>query len=331
MAIERMVVRVPNWLGDAVLSLAALRDVRASFPAARLGVLARPAVAGLYGAVAGVDEVLESRGVRADAALLRGRFDAAVLLTNSFGSALAPWLASVPERWGWATDARGSLLTRAAASPGRLRGQNQLYYYRAMLRAVGLTVSDPPQTALACPPAWSERAGALLSGEGPWIGLTPGAQFGAAKRWLPERFAAAAQRLAGESGASVAVLGGAAEKPLAARIAALLDVPSADLSGRTTLPELVGVLSRLRLLLSNDSGPMHVAAALGTPVVAVFGPTDGRETAPVGTAHRLVREPVHCAPCLLRECPIDHRCMTRVSAARVVDEARGLLAGSAAS
>jgi heptosyltransferase II len=332
MGIERLVVRVPNWLGDAVLSLAALRDVRAAFPAARLAVLARPPVAGLYGAVGEVDEVLESRGVRADAARLRGRFDAALLFTNSFGSALAPWLASVPERWGWATDAREWLLTRAAGGAGRLRGQNQLYYYRAMLRAVGLTVGDPPQGALSCPPAWSARAGELLGGhDGPWIGLAPGAQFGKAKRWLPERFAAAAQRLAEEQGASVAVLGGAGERPLAARITAQLDVPSADLCGRTTLPELVGVLGRLRLLLSNDSGPMHVAAALGTPVVGVFGPTDWRETAPFGQAHRLVREPVHCSPCLLRECPIDHRCMKRVSAARVVDEARHLLAGSAAS
>ena len=105
-----------------------------------------------------------------------------------------------------------------------------------------------------------------------------------------------------------------------------------DLCGRTTLPELVGVLARLRLLISNDSGPMHVAAALGTPVVGVFGPTDWRETAPVGASHRLVREPVHCSPCLLRECPIDHRCMTRLTAERVADESRALLAaaGSAA-
>jgi len=327
-----VVVRVPNWLGDVVLSLAALRDVRAAFPRARLSVLARPSVAGFYGALPEVDETLESRGVRADARLLRGRCDAVVLLTNSFGSALSAWLARVPERWGWATDGRGGLLTRAAPPPERLRGQNQLYYYRAMLSAVGLATSDPPRSALACPPEWSARGAELLGGPGPWIGLAPGAQFGSAKRWLPERFAAAAQGLAGEEGAGVAVLGGAGERALAARIAPLLDAPGVDLCGRTTLPELVGVLARLRLLISNDSGPMHVAAALGTPVVGVFGPTDWRETAPVGASHRLVREPVHCSPCLLRECPIDHRCMTRLTAERVADESRALLAaaGSAA-
>jgi heptosyltransferase-2 len=98
------------------------------------------------------------------------------------------------------------------------------------------------------------------------------------------------------------------------------------LCGETSLGELVGVLSRLRLLLTNDSGPMHVAAALGVPLVAVFGPTDWRETGPVGERHRLVREPVHCSPCLLRECPIDHRCMRRVGVERVVAEARAMLA-----
>ena len=134
-----------------------------------------------------------------------------------------------------------------------------------------------------------------------------------------------ARGVAGDTGAGVVVLGGAREAPLAARIAESLGGPALDLCGRTSLPELVGVLSRLRLLVTNDSGPMHVAAALGTPVVAVFGPTDWRETAPVGDRHRLVREPVHCSPCLLRECPIDHRCMERVGADRVLDEARGLL------
>jgi heptosyltransferase-2 len=322
---SRVVVRAPNWLGDVVLSLAAVRDLRRNFEGARVTVLARAPVAELYRAVGEVDEILVSRGLRADAAALRGRFDAGILLPNSFGSALALRLARVPERWGWATDGRGLLLTRAAPVPAQLRGQNQLYYYRAMLAAMGLDVAPPPQTALRCPPEWDARAAELLDGARPWIGISPGAQFGTAKRWLPERFAAAARRLAAENGAGVAVLGSASERPLTAGIAAALDVPAVDLGGRTTLPELVGVLARLRLLVSNDSGPMHVASALGTPVLAVIGPTDPRETAPVGEAQRLVREPVHCSPCLLRECPIDHRCMRRVTVERVVEEARGLL------
>jgi heptosyltransferase-2 len=235
-------------------------------------------------------------------------------------------MGDVPERWGWATDGRASLLTRAARVPPRLRGQNQLYYYRAMLAAMGLDVSPPPQTALRCPPPWDDLAAGILGEAAPsWIGVSPGAHFGSAKRWLPERFAAAAQRLALHGGAGVAVLGAASESALTAEVASRLSGPVLDLGGRTTLPELVGVLGRLRLLITNDSGSMHVASALGTPVVAVIGPTDTRETGPVGHAHRLVREPVHCAPCLLRECPIDHRCMRRVTAERVAEEARGLL------
>lgn len=320
----RVLIRAPNWLGDVVLSLAAVRDVRRNFPEARITVLARAPVAPLYRAVSEVDDVVASRGLRADAAALRGGFDAAILLPNSFGSALALRMAGVPERWGWSTDARGPLLTRAAPVPPGLRGQNQLYYYRAMLAAVGLDVSAPAATGLSCPPEWDAEAAALL-GEGEWIGVSPGAHFGTAKRWMPERFAAVAQRLARSTGAGVAVLGTGAERPLAARLTSLMDVPTLDLCGRTGLPQLAGVLGRLRLLLSNDSGPMHVASAMGTPVVAVFGPTDWRETAPVGERHRLVREPVHCSPCLLRECPIDHRCMRRVTVDRVLDQARQLL------
>jgi heptosyltransferase-2 len=323
-AVRRLLIRAPNWLGDAVLSLAAVRDLRRAFPQARIEVLARPSVAGLYGAVSEVDAVRESRGWRADAAGLRGAFDAAALLPNSFGSAVAPFLARVPERWGYARDGRGPLLTRRVRLAPDVRGRSQVYYYRAMLAGLGLDVAAPPDASLACPPAWAEQAAGLL-GEGPWIGLAPGAAFGSAKRWPAARFAAAGDRLAGRLGARVAVLGAASERGLGEEIAAALAAPARVLCGQTSLPGLVGVLSRLRLLVSNDSGPMHVAAALGVPVVAVFGPTDWRETSPVGNAHRLVREEVYCSPCGLRECPIDHRCMKRVGVDRVVDAAADVL------
>ena len=323
----RIVVRVPNWLGDAVLSLPAARDVRRNFPAARVEVLARPWVAPLYGAVSEVDAVRESRGVHADADALRGAFDTAVLLPNSFASALSVWRAAIPERWGYATDLRGPLLTRRPRVPASVRGRSQVYYYRAMLAGVGLDVSSEADASLRCPDDWAARGAERLGDDGtPWIGLNPGAFFGSAKRWVPERYAAAGEMLARRMGARVAILGGADERPLGEAIAAGMQAPARVLCGETTLPELVGVLARLRLLLTNDSGPMHVAAALGVPVVAVFGPTDWRETAPVGRRHRLVREPVHCSPCMLRECPIDHRCMTRIPVDRVVDEARALLA-----
>jgi len=323
---ERVLVRAPNWIGDVVLSLPALRDLRRRFPTALLEVLARPWVAELYRAVPDVDAVTESRGHAKDVASVRGRFDLGVLLPNSFGTALVLWRAGVPERWGYATDGRGALLTRRIRVPARVRGRSQVYYYRAMLEGLGLAIEGEPDASLACPGEWAARGRALLGDDGPWIGINPGAFYGTAKRWLPERFAAAADLVARRAEAKVAIVGGSAERPLGQAIADQLRAPSRVLCGETTLGDLVGVLSRLRLLLTNDSGPMHLAAALGTPLVAVFGSTDWTETAPVSPNARVVRAEAECAPCLLRECPIDHRCMTRVDVDRVASQALELLA-----
>lgn len=322
----RIVVRAPNWLGDVVLSLAALRDLRRNFPEARIETLVRPKLAELYGAVRELDAVRLSTGVRADARMLRGAFDAAVLLTNSFGTAVPAYLAGLPARWGYATDGRGPLLTRRARVPDGVRGRSEVYYYRAMLAGVGLKVSASPDVSLRCPEEWADRGSALLGASGDWLGVNPGAFFGTAKRWPPERFAAVADRVAREAGARVAIVGAASERPLGEAIARLMRSPARVLCGETTLGELTGVLSRMSLLLTNDSGPMHLAAAVGVPVVAIFGPTDWRETAPFGAGHRVVREPVECSPCKLRECPIDHRCMRLVSVERVLEEARTALA-----
>jgi heptosyltransferase-2 len=322
---ERILVRAPNWLGDVVLSLPALRDLARSFPRARLEVLARPSVVELYGAVAEVHGAQVARDTRADAALVRGAYDLGVLFTNSFGSALSLRLARIPERWGYATEGRGPLLTRRARVPAAVRGRSQVYYYRAMLAALGLRVCAEPDASLRAPAHWSEAADRLL-GPGRWIGLNPGAAYGAAKRWPAARFAAAGDVLARRTGAQVAVLGSASERGLADEVAAAMRHPARVLAGETRLSELVGVLARLELLVTNDSGPMHVASALGTPVVAVFGPTDERETAPAGPGRtRIAREPVPCAPCGLRACPIDHACMQRVSAERVASLALELL------
>src|SRR5262249_37194715 len=163
----------------------------------------------------------------------------------------------------------------------------------AMLAGAGLRVSAAPDVSLRCPPDWAASSGRLLGEEaddaGPWVAINPGATFGTAKRWLPERFAAVGDALV-RRGARVAIGGGAAERPVGEAIAAQMTAPARMLCGATTLPELVGVLQRVRLLVTNDSGPMHLAAALDRRVVAVFGPTDWRETCPVGTEHRLVRE-----------------------------------------
>jgi heptosyltransferase-2 len=322
--VDRVLVRAPNWVGDVVLSLPALRDARRAFSGARLEVLARPWVADLYRALPEVDAVRESGGHRADVASLRGAFDLALLLPNSFASALVVWRAGIPERWGYATDGRGLLLTRRARVP-EAGGRSQVYYYRAMLEALGVPTEGRPDSSLRCPDEWSARAREALGDEGPWIGVNAGAFFGSAKRWLPERFAAAADMVARRLDARVVLVGGSRERPLADAVAEGITAPVRVLCGETTLAELVGVLSRLRLLLTNDSGPMHVAAALGVPLVAVFGSTDWRETAPLSPTARVLREETECAPCLLRECPVDHRCMTRVRVDRVAAAALELV------
>ena len=325
--IRRLIVRAPNWLGDVVLSLGAVRDLRRNFPGARIEVLARPSVADLYRALGEVDGVRLCPSFREGIAAARG-CDAAVLLPNSLGSALQVFLARVPERWGYARDGRGLLLTRRARVPHEVSGVSEAYYSRAMLAGVGLKVSATQDLSLRCPDEWRARGTELLGAGGRWVGLNPGAAFGSAKRWPAERYAALADGLARQGGARVVILGSSADRPVADAIAAAMTAPARVLAGETRLTDLVGVLAGLDLLVTNDSGPMHLAAALGTPLVAVFGPTDWRETAPGGAACQVVREPVECSPCKLRECPIDHRCMTRVEVERVLAAAQDLLKGA---
>jgi heptosyltransferase-2 len=157
------------------------------------------------------------------------------------------------------------------------------------------------------------------------IGVSPGAAYGTAKRWLPERFAESANQLAGELGATVAIFGSKDERDLCESVARSIAAPVKNLAGATTLAEFIDLAAACRVYLTNDSGAMHIASALGVPTIAVFGATDDETTGPTGPLARVVREQVECSPCLKRECPIDHRCMTRVSAARVAEAALELL------
>ena len=315
---RRIAIRAPNWLGDVILSLPALRDVRHAYPDAHISAIARPAVAALYEAVPQVDAVIEARGFWPEVAASRRGFDLAVLLTNSIGTALAVALAGVPERWGYATGARGFLLTRSGPVPRSVRGRSQVHYYRAMLAAMGLPTSDALDTSVAPPPAWKARA-RLLMGDGRFVGIAPGAAKGSAKQWPPDRFAVAADKLSEELGAAVVLLGSSADVPAAEAVARSMKTPSLNLCGQTDLRALVGAVSSLQALVANDSGAMHLGAALGIPTIGVFGPTNPAETHPVGTRAGFVRGVAECSPCAHRTCPIDHRCMTSVGSQAVVD------------
>jgi heptosyltransferase-2 len=315
---KRIAVRAPNWLGDVILSLPALRDVRRAYPDAFLGVIARSKVATLYQAVPEVDAVLPADGLFQEVAALRGGFDLGILLPNSFGTSLALALARIPKRWGYATQGRSALLTRHAPVPPTVRGRSQVHYYRAMLAAMGLPTSDGLDTSITPPPAWVETGRALL-GPGRFLGIAPGAAKGTAKQWPPDRFALAADRLSQELGTSVVLLGAKEDTAAAASVATFMKTPSRDLCGRTDLNAFVGVVASLEGLVANDSGAMHLGASLGIPTVGVFGPTNPDETHPVGPRATFVRGVAECSPCRHAVCPIDHRCLMSVEPKTVVE------------
>jgi heptosyltransferase-2 len=328
-------MRGPNWIGDAVMCEPAVAAVRRLFPQAELTLLVKPAVAELFKGHPAVAHILvyDDRGQHAGLTgkwrlaneLRRGRFDLAILFQNAFEAALLAFLAGIPRRYGYATDGRRLLLSEPVPRPGRNAVAHQVEYYLGMLRPLGCEErAAPPQLVL-----FHEEESAMarrlaesgISGAELLIGLNPGSTYGGAKRWLPERFAETADRLAGQFNAKVLIVGARGEEALAQAIAGRIKAKTVVLSGKTSVRELMAAVRRCAVFVTNDTGPMHIAAAFGVPVVAVFGPTDWRTTAPFGTGHALVRQPVDCSPCLLRECPIDHRCMTRVTVDEVYQAA----------
>lgn len=346
MELDRILVRATNWVGDAVMCVPALQMLRARFPKAHIAILAKPWVQQLYGREPFCDEVIPYeappgwRGIdvkrRAAEELRHKRFDAAVLLPNSFESAAVAWLAGIPRRFGYDRDGRRWLLTHPVAvlKSGEIP-VHQRFYYLELLKRAGLIESYPLSDAgirLSGAGAAAEKGREHFSQRelhGAVIGVSPGAAYGGAKRWLPERFGEAAVRVAGERGAAVAVFGSKEEGDVCAQVQQAVTaagVKCVNFSGSTSLGMFIEMAAACELYLTNDSGPMHIATALGVPTVVVFGATDEHATGPTGNWYRIVREPVECSPCLLRECPIDHRCMTRVSSSRVADAALSLVA-----
>ena len=334
---SRVLVRATNWLGDAVMSLPAIRAIRGVFPHAHLAVVARPWVADLYSRERAIDRVIvypAKKGWSAKremAARLRGeRFDGAILLQNAFDAALVCWMAGIPERIGYNRDGRRLLLTRAipVPEPGDIP-RHERFYYLELLRRAGMMERLPASEEIRLDGTEEAREAGLkrlrdLSIPGPAVGISPGAAYGNAKRWPAGRFAEAAGRL----GMPCLIFGSAAERALCEEVAAALRLAGKDawnLAGETTLRDFIDLAAACRVFLTNDSGAMHVASALGVPTVTIFGATDDTTTGPTGPLARVVREHAECSPCLLRECPIDHRCMTRVSAGRVSAAALALL------
>jgi heptosyltransferase II len=335
--VERFVVVAPNWLGDAVMALPAIADVRNGRRGASLVVAARASVAPLFSLTGEIDEVIV---LPRSGPYPLGGSDVALLLPNSFHSALMTARAGVRERWGYRTDWRAMFLTRAV---GRApAGTHQIDSYRHLVHALGFANGVAAPVLEPKPDCRAKGADALRregwNGQTPLVAIAPGAAFGSAKRWPPSAFADLAAGLA-EDGVGVVMVGAEADRGTASEVMNALGrrSPVLDLVGRGDIPALAGVLLNCRALVGNDSGALHLAAALGVSVSAVFGPTDERTNSPrPRTASAESRAPsperavvfthhVWCRPCWLRECPLDHMCMRGIAAADVLAATRRML------
>ena len=325
------IVVAPNWLGDCVMALPVLRAIRRAHPEDRLAVLAPGGPAALFRAEGSAGALIRE-GLPADVRNLRAeRFTEAWLLPNSFRSALAPFLAGIPKRIGYATDRRGPLLTHGVPPPART--EHQLRDYDALLASRGIA-PDLEAPRLPIPREASERAVAALDaagirGDRPLALLAPGAAFGWTKRWPAESYGALGDRLADRDFACAVVIG-PGEEELGLHVASAGRGSPPVIGADLDPVELSALLARARVVVANDSGPMHLAAAVGTSLVAFFGPTDPGRTGPSGAPSKILDRYVFCSPCYLKECPYGHECMREITVEMAVQAIEELL-GSARS
>lgn len=340
---EKIVVRGVNWIGDAVMTMPALKALRKAFPDSHLSLLVKPSVSPLFDLDPHIDEIIlygerfkgfggKLRLVRA----LRGKgFSRAVLFQNAFEAAMIAFLAGIPERIGYERDGRGFLLTRKVPFRGDDRKVHHIAYYLNLLSAAGIsagTENHRPWIHLSLEERMKARviAGKLKR---PILGINPGAAFGSSKRWFPDRFAEVAKWFIRDTGGSAVIFGGTKETAIAQEIELLAGLETGlssrptdimereprgssllNMAGKTSLRELIALISECDVFVTNDSGPMHIACAVGTPVVAIFGSTSPELTGPVGEADIVIRNDFDCSPCFDRTCEnSDMRCMYAVT------------------
>ena len=332
----KIVVRGTNWIGDAVMTTPALRRLRRVFPDAHITLFMRNWAEGIFRDAEFFDEILT---VEADETvfgqakkLRRHKFDLAVLFTNSFQSALVAKLAKIKNRFGYANEGRSFLLTDAVKIPAWKNERHEVFYYLNLVAEIEnrffgtrTVLENEPQIDLKVSKERKTAARKILAESGvdlskKTIALGAGSTNSRAKRWQTESFAELNDRLQTQFGANVVLVGAKDELDISREVFEKSKIKPIILTGKTSLPEAVAVLSETDLLISNDMGLAHVASAVGTKTLVIFGPTNPLTTAPVGS-EIIRRTDVECSPCMLRDCPIDHRCMTRISAADVFEKA----------
>jgi lipopolysaccharide heptosyltransferase II len=318
-----LLVRSPNWLGDAVMVLPAVRNLKTALGPGHLVVAAPEKLAALWEACPFVDKVVplpQPKKLWTVARVLReGKYASAVLLPNSLRVAAEAFAAGIPRRAGYARGGRGLLLTHPVPVPPRNPVRlHQRFYYLDLVTALGGPAEEsfPSLREPKKENTSSDKRGVLA--------VCPGAEYGPAKRWPVESFVAAAKLLSEKRGLRVVLFGAPNDAPVAEQF--LAQFPEAEnLVGKTSLAEFMAGLTEAKLVLCNDSGAMHVAAALGRPTVAIFGSTEPQLTGPLGPRASVLRHHVPCSPCFLRECPIDFGCMKGITPEMVVEQAEKLL------
>ena len=336
--IGRVVVRAPTWVGDAVMSVPALRELRALLPAANITVAAQPETADIFLDADFIDQVMviESGFFASAGQLRRGKFDLALLFQNAFSAAARAFAARIRFRIGYDSDRRSALLTTAVPLPPWRNERHESSYYlnivgeleRMLFRSTRIANAEP-RFEIVVADHRKHQAQALLNQQGaspgrPFALLCPGSINSRAKRWPAERYAELCDRLM-DAGMQVALIGSQSEVDVSNEVCARVKGQPIMLAGKTTVGEMISLISVADVLVTNDTGPAHIGAALGTPTLVIFGPTNPLTTFPMSPRAQIIREPPDCAPCMLRDCPIDHRCMTAISVDSVFEKALALM------
>jgi len=341
-SIQRIVVRGTNWVGDSVMTVPALRALRRVLPDAHITLVIRPGTKGIFSEAEFIDDVLlyDRKGAVSVLGQVREwkrrNFDLAVLFQNAFEAALIPFLAGVPVRLGYATESRQVLLTHPLPLPEWRSAKHEVFYYLYLVTALEQMLfgrsdicESEPDASIRIPESRKAEAAELLRAHSvseteSVVAICPGSINSRAKRWPAERFAALADRLI-DSRRKVLLIGSKDELDVSEDVVRRMRNQPVVLTGKTSLDQITAVLDRADLIVTNDTGPAHIGAALGRPTLVIFGPTNPLTTRPFGPEAEILRLPPDCAPCMLRDCPIDHRCMTAITVDEVFERSHALL------